>query len=122
MSGIEDERAAALRRADAGVAAWLGVVHAQQGAASDHGDFYELAGYVVETLRALEALAGVLVGQVAGYGHGRVVRDDEGLDPGLRLALAVGHLTAARASLDGALVGAHGFWSEIGHIGVEVTG
>ena len=40
-------------------------------------DFYALTGEVVETLRSLSGLAGLLVGQIAAYGRGRVLRDDD---------------------------------------------
>ena len=45
----------AVRSAEAGAQAWRQVVHEQRPAAPDHGDFYKLAGHLVDTLRAVNA-------------------------------------------------------------------
>ena len=124
MNQMEDGRPEAVRRADAGVAAWRGVVHAQQGAPPDPGEFYELAGFMVETLRVLEALVGVLARQVAGYADslpgGRVVYDDSRrVSPRTRLEMAVSDLQFLSRSTSLAGADATVFWSSIGHIGVE---
>ncbi len=115
MNGAPDQVAVAER----GTQAWQWVVQAQMAAAPDHGDFYALAGELVATLRALEALAGVLGRQVADYGQGRVLRDDEGRDPGRRLVESVAHLTELGQALGRAERSANRFWSAVGHIAVE---
>lgn len=124
MSRHED--GAAVRAAEVGAQAWRQVVHEQGSAAPDHSDFYELAAHLVDTLRALNAVAAVLAGQVEGYadglGAGRQVYDDSRVvDPRQRLATAARHArdlaqAAAQAEMD-----ANAFWSAISHIGVEVT-
>jgi hypothetical protein len=105
--------------AEAGTQAWRDAVAVQRTAASDHGEFYALAGEMVATLGALEALADVLIRRVATYEQGRVLRDDEGAQPAARLASAVADLTRVRELLAGAERSANRFWSEIGHIAVE---
>lgn len=110
---------AAVELAEAGTQAWRDTAGAQRTAASDHGEFYALAGELVATLRALEALADVLIRRVATYEQGRVLRDDEGAQPAARLASAVADLTRVRELLAGAERAANRFWSEIGHIGIE---
>ncbi|MBN9102333.1 MAG: hypothetical protein J0I49_30175 [Pseudonocardia sp.] len=115
----EDGRSHAVRRAVAGAEAWREVVHAQRVATPDHADFYALAGEMVETLRVLDSLVGVLAGQVAGYGGGRAVYDDEGADPACRLRSAVLALVVTRDELAQGERAANEFWSAIGHIGVE---
>jgi hypothetical protein len=116
---VRDERSEAVQGAEAGAQAWRAVVHAQQSAAPDHADFYALAGHVVETLRALDGLAGVLVRQTAGYGAGREVYDDEGANPAHRLRSAVLALAEARQELATADRAANRFWSAVGHIGTR---
>lgn len=98
---------------------WRRAVLGQQEAVPDHAEFYALAGELVTTLRALEALTGVLARQVAGYGRGRMLRDDEGLAPGARLVDAVVLLGWAGKSLGQAEDATNKFWSAIGHIAVE---
>lgn len=98
---------------------WRRAVLGQQLATPDHADFYALAGELVVTLRALDGLAAVLSQQVAGYGRGRTLRDDEGLTAGVRLMDAVVLLGWARKSLSQAEDAVNKFWSAIGHIGVE---
>jgi hypothetical protein len=95
------------------------VVHEQLGAKPGHEDFYALAGELVDTLRSLESLAGVLARQVAGYGEGRVLRDDEGRDPAVRLVDAAWQARELLAELIAAEWTANRFWSEIGHVAVE---
>jgi hypothetical protein len=93
---------------------------AQSTAALDHADFYALACSLVDVVRVVDALAGVLAQQVGRYGVGRRVYDDEGHDPAERLAGAVAQLRAARNALGSADTALNEFWSSIGHIGVEV--
>jgi hypothetical protein len=94
-------------------------VHEQLSAEPDHSDFYALAGELVDTLRSVESLVGVLSRQVAGYGEGRVLRDDAGGDPAERLAAAVAELDSVRVLVSGAERATNQFWSEIGHVAVE---
>jgi hypothetical protein len=115
----EDERPHAVQRAETAADAWREVVLAQRSATPDHADFYSLAGEMAETLRVLDSLVGVLVGQVAGYGNGRAVYDDEGANPAHRLRSAVLALAETRDELAQAERAANRFWSAIGHIGVE---
>jgi hypothetical protein len=105
--------------AEAGTHAWREAAGAQRSAVADHGEFYALAAELVATLRALESLADVLAGQVARYGQGRVLRDDEGAQPAARLASAVADLARVRELLAGAERAANRFWSGIGHVAVE---
>lgn len=109
----------AVRAAEAGSGEWRSAVVAQRSATPDHGDFYGLAAELVDTLRALESLTGVLARQVAGYGPGRVLRDDAGEQPAARLADAVAHLTRTGQLLARAERAANAYWSAIGHVAVE---
>jgi hypothetical protein len=109
----------ALEAAEAGALAWCQVASAQRSSAADHGEFYALACELVATLRALESLADVLARQVATYGQGRILRDDEGEQPAARLASAVADLARVRDLLASAGRSANRFWSEIGHVAVE---
>ncbi len=109
----------AVRAAAAGSGEWRSAVVSQRSATPDHGDFYGLASELVDTLRALEALTGVLGRQVAGYGHGRVLRDDAGEQPEERLAEAVEHLGRVGQLLAKAERAANAYWSAIGHVAVE---
>jgi hypothetical protein len=119
MNGIE-ERATAVLAAEAGAERWHAAVVAQRPTAPDHADFYALGCELVRTLRALEALARLLSGQVADYGLGRRLYDDTGLiDPGERLAAASASLDNLAALLAGAERQANTYWSHIGHIGRE---
>lgn len=118
MNADEDRWPEAVRWAEVGAQAWRSVVHAQRSAAPDHGDFYALAAELVDTLRSLESLAGELGRQVAGYGQGRVLRDDAGEQPAARLAEAVGNLARVRHLLAGAERAANAYWSAVGHIAV----
>jgi hypothetical protein len=114
----ENERPHAVQRAKAGAEAWREVVRAQLAAAPDHADFYALAGEMVETLRVLDSLAGVVARQVIGYGTGRAVYDDAGSDPAHRLRSAVLALAEVRDGLARVERAANQFWSAIGHVGV----
>jgi hypothetical protein len=113
----------AARAAESGAQAWRRAVHAQGSATPDHGDFYALAAEMVDTLRALEALARLLGGQMSTYGHGRAVYDDtRTVDPRRRLAEAGRALATLQADLAAAEREANAFFSAIGHIGVELEG
>lgn len=105
--------------AERGTCLWRRATLGQQESIPDHAEFYALAGELVSTLRALEAMTAVLARQVAGYGRGRLLRDDEGLTPGARLADAVVLLGCARKALGEAEAAANKFWSVIGHVAVE---
>jgi hypothetical protein len=117
-----DDRSPSVQHAAAGAQAWRAVVHTQQAATPDHADFYALAGDLVETLRSLDALVGVLTRQTGSYGTGREVYDDENANPTHRLRSAVLALVQARHDLSEAERSANRFFSAIGHIGVRYTG
>lgn len=119
MSTGVERTVAVVASAERASCLWKRAVLGQLEADPDHGEIYALAGELVATLRALETLTGVLARQVAGYGRGRVLRDDEGLAPGARLADAVVLLGWTSKSLSQAEDGANRFWSAIGHIAVE---
>jgi hypothetical protein len=105
--------------AEAGADHWRAAVHAQRPARPAHSDFYAIAAELVATLRALSSLTGVLADQVAGYGAGRVLRDDAGANPTARLAAAAALLGLARRDLDRAERASNEFWSQISHIATE---
>jgi hypothetical protein len=116
-----DERQPALRHAEAGAEAWRAAARDQLRAAADHADFYALAGEAVTTLHALDDLLRVVREQVASYAHGRPVYDDSGQVAAVdRLEQAAAAIDATRGALERAEWAANGFWSAIGHIGVEV--
>ncbi len=110
----------AIEHAEAGAESWRSAVMSQRTGPVEHADIYALAGSVVDVLRALDDLAGLLADQVGRYEIGRRLYDDEGHDPAVRLAGAVQHLREARAALGSADTAYNGFWSAIGHIGAEV--
>jgi hypothetical protein len=114
-----DDRPTAVARAGVGAQQWRAVVHAQQTAVAAHADFYALAAELVDTLRSLDALAGLLARQAAGYGAGREIYDDEDADPAHRLRCAVLALAETRYGLAEAERAANRFWSAVGHIGVR---
>jgi hypothetical protein len=125
---VDDDRPEAVAQADMGAAAWRAAVHAQQGAAPDHTDFYSLAGSLADTLAAVESLAELLARQVAGYAAtaaatgGQVYDDTREVDPEARLYAAAeraAHVAAAAATAERRV---QEFWSAIGHIGVEPAG
>lgn len=117
-----DERPPAVQHAATGAQAWRAVVHAQQAAEPGHADFYALAAELVDTLRSLDALVGVLTRQTGTYGIGREVYDDEDANPAHRLRSAVLALIQSRHDLSEAERSANRFFSAIGHIGVRYTG
>lgn len=119
-----DERAIAVRYADAGSQSWRQVVHAQRSAVADHADLYALAGELVDTLRCLDSLAGLLAGQTAHYpgtvtAAGGELYDDENANPAHRLRSAVLALAETRQALSGAERAVNRYWSAISHIGVN---
>lgn len=112
-------RPVALPFAEAGAHRWRQALLAQRTAVPAHSDFYETAAHLVDTLRALDGMAGVLASQVASYGAGRAVYDDEGANPAHRLRAAVLALAEARQHLTEADRAVGHFWSAIGHIGIR---
>jgi hypothetical protein len=116
----EDERSVAVTHATSGSDAWQSAGVAQRHSSLDHSDFYGLAGELVDTLHALASLCAVLRVQVAGYGAGRLLRDDEpGHDPALRLIEASGLAEQLQNDVDVAERTANRFWSAVGHIALE---
>ena len=114
------EQDTAVGRAEAGASGWEDTVRLQRWAAPDHADFYALAGEIVATLHALEALARVMSRQVAGYANGRAVYDDtRQVDPTHRLIEAAADMDTLAEHLRSAERSANAFWSGIGHVGVE---
>jgi hypothetical protein len=106
--------------ADAGTAAWQATAGTQSWASSRHEDFYVLAGEITQTLYALDDVAATLARQTESYGIGREIYDDtRTANPYARLATAVEHLEQLRGHLHAAQREANGYWSAIGHIGVE---
>ncbi|MDN5861564.1 MAG: hypothetical protein L0H84_23425, partial [Pseudonocardia sp.] len=73
-----------------------------------------------QTLRCLSSMTGVLSQQIAGYGRGRVLRDDAGRDPAERLSECVRRAEQLRSHVDTAERAANDLWSQIGHIAVEI--
>lgn len=116
----EDDRPPAVQQAERGADAWNAAAAAQQTAVPDHGDFYAVAAEMVATLEHLGELAEVWTVQVAGYGRGRVLRDDEtGHDPAERLAVTSSWAAQLHRTLGQAERAGNRFWSEIGHVAVE---
>jgi hypothetical protein len=114
-------RRVAVVHAEIGGDSWRSVVHAQGVATPDHGDWYAITGELIDTLRCLSTLASIFSRQVAAYGRGRVVRDDEaGHDPAERLAIASSWAAQLSYELDRTERTANRFWTEVGHIAVEV--
>ncbi|MBW0111599.1 hypothetical protein I4I84_23085 [Pseudonocardia sp. KRD-182] len=119
-----DDCPPAVRSADTGAQAWRQTVHAQRASAPDHVDFYAIAAEVVDTLRSLDFLAGLLAGQVAAYpgtvtAAGGELFDDQGAVPEHRLRSAVLALAETRQALSAAERAANRYWSAISYIGVE---
>ncbi len=85
-----------------------------------HEDFYAWGWALTEVTAGLEHLCRVLAGQVGRYGDARVLRDDEGAEPVVRLAEARGHLAALESALRAANGAARAYHSAAGHIAVEV--
>jgi len=100
---------------------WEEAVRLERTADPDHGEWYGIAGEITGTVRALQSMASLLGERVAKYDQapGRVVRDDEGLDPSVRLDEAHALLVELEAVLVSAEATAGAAWSSIGHIGVE---
>lgn len=107
--------------ADYGTSGWRAVAGRIQAEKLDHADMHELGRELSETLRAIESVARELAGQVERYGDGRVLRDDEGEDPALRLCAAEGALQNAEFRVRHADRAVQRFWSAIGHIAVADT-
>jgi hypothetical protein len=61
----------------------------------------------------------VLSVQIGGYGTGRNLYDDEGGDPGVRVADAAMSAALLARSLDRSERLANQFWSQLSHIGVH---
>lgn len=117
MTGPENATASAARAAEE----WRTAVLRQRWATPDHSDFYAFGGELVDGLMAVQNLANVLRGQVAGYADGRRLYDDTyEIEPALRLAEAADDLAQLGAALGTAIRAANRFWSSIGHIGEEV--
>ncbi|MEJ3652043.1 hypothetical protein WEH80_03400 [Actinomycetes bacterium KLBMP 9759] len=117
----DDDRTPAVMQAQTGATSWRSAVNSQQQADSDHGDWYAIAGEMVDTLRCLSSLTTVLAQQIGGYGQGRVLRDDDPtVDPAERITDTVRRAEWLRAHLDIAERSADDLWSLIGHIAVEV--
>ena len=116
--GRSDPREAVVA-AEAGTRAWRQAVDIQRTAAPDHTDFYALAGELVDTPQSPQALIGVLSQQVCAYDQDRVLRDDAGMAPQVRLCAASSALNNAWFSIIAAERSANRFCSRIGHIGVE---
>jgi hypothetical protein len=110
----------AAAHAEKGAQQWRAAAVVQRSAEPDHAEFYALAGELVDTLRAIEALGGVPARQVDGYGAGRRLYDDEGGDPRARLRTAGSHLAELRRLAAAAERAANDFWSAISHIAVEL--
>lgn len=118
----EDGRAPAVVHATSGSDSWQSASVAQRSAVPDHSDFYNLTAELVDTLQSLSRLCAVLRIQIYGYGEGRTLRHDvPGHDPAERLLMACGLAGLLQRDLDGAERSAQRFWSEIGHIAVEVA-
>jgi len=120
INPAEDGRAPAVIAAERAAELWTDVVRLQRWTDPDHADIYAIACELVATLTALDDLASVLARQVSDYGKGRALYDDtRQIDPAERLAEAVKRLRSAQTDVRAAWVAANGFWSAIGHIGVE---
>ena len=116
-----DGSTAAVQHATTGADSWRSAAYAQGPATPNHSDWYAIAGEMVDTLRCLSTLSTVLAQQIAGYGSGRVLRDDDPVvDPAERLSDSVRRAEWLRAHLSIAERSADDLWSLIGHIAVEV--
>lgn len=102
--GGQDITRPTVAAAEAGTQARQNVVGHQRQGPADHSDFYDLAGELVGTLRALGDLTTVLVGQVGG-------------------TATAGCCVTTRAPIRNWIAGAeraaNRAWSAISHIGVE---
>ena len=128
MGGWSAGGSAAVTDAESGAQAWRAwraAARVQRSARVGHSDFYAIAGCLVETVQAVQDLAQGLAGHVRGYATGlppelRVYDDTRTFPPQQRLEQAAIELEAVAAHLGQAGFRANGFWSAIGHIGVEV--
>jgi hypothetical protein len=115
---MSTNRPAAVIHAETGADRWRAAALEQRAAPLHHADFYALAAEVVQTVRALEALARLLAEQVVGYDTSHRLYDDTGrVDPAERLAAASVSLGSLAGLLAEAERQANAFWSHIGHIG-----
>jgi hypothetical protein len=121
MTGPE-QRSPAVLAARAGTAGWRVAAVAQQAAVPDHTEIAMVAGQLVDTLRALTGLCGVLAVQVSGYSVGRNLYDDDGADPHVRLADAADLAAVLARDLDRVERVANRFWSHISHLGIHSDG
>ena len=85
-----------------------------------------MAGCLVETVQAVQDLAGVLAAQVRGYAASlppelRVYDDTRTYPPQQRLDAGRDRAAGLASHLGQAAQRANAFWSAIGHIGVEET-
>lgn len=108
--------------AEKGAQQWRAATVVQRSAEPDHAEFYALAGELVDTLRAIEQLAGVLMRQVNDYGAGRRLYDDQCANPRARLRAAGLRLAELRQHAAAAEQAANEFWSAISHIGLDFSG
>ena len=125
MGGWVASGSGAVVHAEAGAQAWRAAARVQRSARAGHSDLYAMAGCVVETVQAVQDLAQVLAGQVRTYAAGlppelQVYDDTRTFPPQQRLEQAAIELEAVASHLGQAGFRANGFWSAIGHIGVEV--
>lgn len=99
---------------------WEEAVRIERTADPEHEEWYRIAGEMVGTLRALQSMASLLGDRVSAYDQNRIVRDDAGVDPAVRLDECHSLLVELETVLGSAESSANGFWSSVGHIGVEV--
>lgn len=92
----------------------------QQDGDPAHEDFYTWGWALSELTQRTQDAGRVLMRQVPRYGDRRVLRDDEGGDPAMRLQEARDHLDQMAAALAQANAAARAYHSAIGHIAVEV--
>lgn len=85
-----------------------------------HEDFYTWGWALSELTARVHDIGQVLERQVASYGSRRILRDDEGVDPTIRLQEASHQLQEMMIALERANRAARAYHSAIGHIGVEV--
>lgn len=85
-----------------------------------HEEFYAWGGALSDMLRRLEHLCTVLDRQVENYEKRRVLRDDEGINPHVRLTEMRSWLEGIRVDLRGAGTSADRFHNAASHIAVEV--
>jgi hypothetical protein len=108
---------AALAAAERGAKAWRTVVAAQGANVPEQHGFHVLAGELVDTVRALDLVAGVLLKQVHSHGDQLVADDKKSIE---RLVSMAGLLADLHAALDRAGAAASGFCTQLGPIADEV--